>query len=170
MPSPFPGVDPYLEDPALWPHVHTLLIVALHDDLAQRLRPKYYVAIQERVYVAAYAEPYGAYPDLAVGRAAPGEVAEAAAAYQAGEPTPATDGTQVVFVPVPREIREGYLEIRRAATHDVVTVVEVLSPGNKRPGKTRTAYEAKRNRVLASHTHLVEIDLLRGYPPMPVAP
>lgn len=52
----------------------------------------------------------------------------------------------------------------------MVTVLEVLSPSNKRPGEARTAYEAKRDRVLASRTHLVEIDLLRGYPPMPTAP
>jgi len=40
MPTPFPGMDPYLERPDLWPHVHNRLIVAIADDLAPRLRPR----------------------------------------------------------------------------------------------------------------------------------
>lgn len=50
MPTPFPGMDPYLERPALWPDVHNSLITALRDDLAPRLRPRYVVAVEERVY------------------------------------------------------------------------------------------------------------------------
>ncbi|MEI7769214.1 MAG: DUF4058 family protein, partial [Chloroflexales bacterium] len=50
MPTPFPGMDPYLEQPAIWPDFHNSLIVALRDDLAPRLRPRYYVAIEERTY------------------------------------------------------------------------------------------------------------------------
>lgn len=168
VPSPFPGMDPYLEDPTLWPHVHTGLVVALHDELGPRLRPKYYVAIQRRVYKTTYDDPYFVYPDVALGHA--GESRETAAVYHAGRDAPVPGGAQVVFVPVPREMQEGYLEIRRTGTGEVVTVVEVLSPGNKRPGQARTAYEAKRERVLASGTSLVEVDLLRSYPPMPMAP
>lgn len=48
MSSPFPGMDPYLEAPDLWPNVHNSLIVALRDDLATQLRPRYYVAVEER--------------------------------------------------------------------------------------------------------------------------
>ena len=51
MPSPFPGMDPYLEHPALWPDVHQRLIVALADALGPPLRPRYRVAVDERVYV-----------------------------------------------------------------------------------------------------------------------
>ncbi len=50
MPSPFPGMDPYLEHPELWPEVHNRLIVAIADTLAPQLRPKYRVAIEKRVY------------------------------------------------------------------------------------------------------------------------
>jgi hypothetical protein len=42
----------------------------------------------------------------------------------------------------------------------------VLSPTNKRPGPGRTAYEKKRQQVLGSLSHLIEIDLLRGGVPM----
>ncbi len=66
------------------------------------------------------------------------------------------------------EFREGYLEIREVATKQVVTVIEVLSPTNKRFGKGRVAYEQKRREVLGSRTHLVEIDLLRSGKPMPI--
>jgi hypothetical protein len=49
---------------------------------------------------------------------------------------------------------------------EVVTVIELLSPTNKRPGKGRRHYVAKRAAILDSTSHLVEIDLLRAYEPM----
>ncbi|MBD3560582.1 DUF4058 family protein, partial [Planktothrix sp. FACHB-1355] len=54
-------------------------------------------------------------------------------------------------------------------TGTVVTAIEILSPKNKRPGEGRNTYERKRNQVLASATHLVEIDLLRGGKPFPIS-
>lgn len=48
MPTPFPGMDPYLEQRELWPAVHNRLIVALADYLAPRLRPRYYVDLELR--------------------------------------------------------------------------------------------------------------------------
>lgn len=50
MPSPFPGMNPYLESPELWPEVHSRLIVALADSLNPQLIPKYRAAIERRVY------------------------------------------------------------------------------------------------------------------------
>lgn len=52
MPSPFPGMDPYLEDPGLWPDVHSRLINVASELLVAQLRPKYFVQIEERVYLA----------------------------------------------------------------------------------------------------------------------
>lgn len=49
MPSPFPGMDPYLEHPALWPGFHSRVIVGLADLLGPRLRPRYDVEVEERV-------------------------------------------------------------------------------------------------------------------------
>jgi hypothetical protein len=69
---------------------------------------------------------------------------------------------------MPEEVRESYLEVREVGTGEVVTVIEVLSPKNKRSGEGRKAYENKRLQVLGSSTHLVEIDLLRGGEPMPI--
>ena len=73
-----------------------------------------------------------------------------------------------VTIPSPAVVRQGYLEIREIANDAVVTVLEVLSPVNKRNGKGRSEYLAKRDRVLSSSTHWVEIDLLRQWDPMPV--
>jgi hypothetical protein len=52
MPSPFPGMDPYLEEPTLWPDVHGRLINAASELLLAQLRPKYFVQIDERLYLA----------------------------------------------------------------------------------------------------------------------
>ena len=57
MPSPFPGMDPYLEEPGLWPDVHHRLITVTSDTLAAALRPKYYVRIEERVYLSDESDP-----------------------------------------------------------------------------------------------------------------
>lgn len=47
MPSPFPGIDPYLENPELWPEVHHRLITAIADAIGPSIRPKYRVAIEK---------------------------------------------------------------------------------------------------------------------------
>jgi len=64
--------------------------------------------------------------------------------------------------------RYRYLVIRDAAEGDVITAIELLSPSNKRSGQERKEYLIKREKVLASQTHFVEIDLIRGGRPMPM--
>jgi hypothetical protein len=63
--------------------------------------------------------------------------------------------------------RVPFLEIRDRLDREVVTVIELLSPSNKRPGPDREQYLAKRREILRSPSNLVEIDLLRGWAPMP---
>ncbi|HBL10818.1 MAG TPA: hypothetical protein DD379_05330, partial [Cyanobacteria bacterium UBA11162] len=50
MPSPFPGMNPYLEHPELWAGVHHWLIIAMAELLVPQLRPKYRVAVEVRIY------------------------------------------------------------------------------------------------------------------------
>jgi hypothetical protein len=154
-------MDPYLEQPALWQDLHNSLIVALRDDLAPRLRPRYYVAIEERTYTV---EPGDL---LLAGRA---DVAVVGLARDTITPSPelAESGGVLVSVDMPDEIRETYLEVR-SANGDVITLIEILSPTNKRTGEGRGLYLRKRRSVIISQTHLVEIDLLRGGEPMPVS-
>ncbi len=79
-----------------------------------------------------------------------------------------TIGEQSLLVPIPEIVKQGYLEVREVATSEVITAIEILSPINKRSIAARKQYESKRNKVLGSSTHLVEIDLLRQGQPMPV--
>jgi hypothetical protein len=155
MPSPFPGMNPFLERPDLWHEVHHGLISSIAYALTPQVRPKYRVAIEVRIYREELEEPFVGRPDVAVLHE------QTAVAY-----TVATTLPRPVRVPVFDEIREGYLEVREVATNNVITAIEILSLSNKRPSKGRQAYETKRNHVLASATHLVEIDLLRAGEPM----
>lgn len=161
MPSPFPGMDPFIESQA-WETFHHEFIAVLLESLTPRVRPRYVVRVDERVYVEH--EPgerlHFIRPDVTVleheGREAPFEGAAGAATAVAAIPV-------VLTLPIPERRREAFLTIRERKTMEVVTIIEVLSPGNKRPGSDgRREYLSKREAVLQSLTHLVELDLLRG--------
>jgi hypothetical protein len=66
------------------------------------------------------------------------------------------------------DIKERYLEVREVATKELITVLEILSPANKRAGEGRLIHESKRIKILTTKTNLIEIDLLRSWQPMPV--
>ena len=160
MSSPFPGMDPWLEQPGVWDELHPSLITALRDTLGPILRPRYRVAIEQRVYVAVAPHQYIGRPDVSVVRP------RASASVALSELTlEATAEPVIVEVPY-EEVIERYLEIRKPITGEVITAIEILSPKNKRPGDGREQYESKRLETLRSRTHLVEIDLLRAGEPM----
>lgn len=163
MPSPFPGMNPYLEHPDRWSTVHNRLIVALADVLTPQLLPKYQVDIEKRIYevIGVNALLVGR-SDVSVQRSHsnPNAATNVAVAPSSSEPVKVT-------VPMMEEVREGYLEVKDAVTKEVITTIEILSPTNKR-GEGRQKYEEKRQRVLRSQTHLIEIDLLREGDPLPV--
>jgi len=143
MSSPFLGMDPYLEAPGLWPNVHNSLIVALHDDLAPRLRSRYYVALEERVVrLSADDLVFVTRPDIAVVQLSDSrEHLRHSVATQLAEVIP-------VEVPLPDNIREVYLEIRTTNTDQVITVIELLSPTNKLVGEGRQQYEREQRKRL----------------------
>ncbi len=116
------------------------------------------------------AQPSGIrYPDLTVVRAVQQQDSAQEGGNKGTTVFAAEIGTPVtVQVPVPDIIEETFLEIRETETGQIITVIEVLSPTNKRPGLGRQKYERKRLEILSTHTHLVEIDLLRGWKPMPI--
>jgi Protein of unknown function (DUF4058) len=158
MKPAFPGMNPYLEDPDLWPEVHSWLIVLLARSLNPQLTPKYRAAIEKRVYADSLLVGI---PDVSI--------------FQTQDSKPPKRATATlsqpvkVNVPAMEEIQESYLEIRRVGTGQVVTVIEVLSPKNKRAGEGRDQYNLKRRKVLSSLSHLVEIDLLRAGEPQPMS-
>lgn len=162
MSSPFPGMNPYLENPAFWSEVHNRLIVNLADSLAPLIPPQYRVAIEQRTYLSDESDSVlVGIPDVSI-----------FSQNKVTKPTlstatfASTSEAVTVTMPVPENVKESYLEIREVATNYVVTAIEILSPKNKRAGEGRKAYERKRKQVLATTTHLVEIDLLRGGKPM----
>jgi hypothetical protein len=124
MPSPFPGMNPYLEQEAVWHDFHKRFIPSAASILGGQLRPRYIVKIVEDIHVN----------ELAVDHE-----------------------------------RLSYVEIRDRRDRELVTVVELLSPSNKHAGPDREQYLAKRMEFLNTPVHLVEIDLLRGGPPLPAA-
>lgn len=159
MPSPFPGMDPYLESPRLFPGFHSRVVFNLSVSLQERLPEPYYAEISERVWVEAshrYVEP-----DVDVLRkgsngTGPGPSPTAA--------TVATESIPVVVTVPHDERRETFVEIfMQDAEERLVTNLEVLSITNKTPGERgRRLYRKKQREVLQSKTNLVEIDLLRG--------
>ena len=159
MPSPFAGMNPYLELPA-WHEFHNRLIVAISDALIPYLQPRYYVAVETRTYLDDdNPELLVGIPDAIVLTASKTPVAPTAIATQTRP--------KEIQLPMPVEVKR-YLEVREVGNHQVITVIEVLSPKNKRKGEGRTTYKKRRQRVLGSSSHLVEIDLLRENPPMPM--
>ena len=157
----FPGMNPYLENPGIWPEVHYGLLGTLMRSLNPQLNPKYRVAVEKRVYMDAILVGI---PDAAV--------FEKKATLEPGagsQQTAVLSKPEIVSVPMKEEVIERYLEVREVDTGRVVTVVELLSPKNKKAGEGRDQYANKRQRLLATQTHLVEIDLLRTGTPMRVA-
>jgi Protein of unknown function (DUF4058) len=155
-------MDPYLEHPGMWPEVHHRLISAIADALEQTLSLEYRVAIEKRTYLSVPEDSIlVGIPDVSIYRqAAPSRATAVLSETQARSVT--------VTLPMAEEVQESYLEIRDIATGEVVTAIEVLSPTNKRAGQGQDAYQAKRQVVLGSRTHWVEIDLLRGGEAMPM--
>jgi hypothetical protein len=155
MAPPFPGMNPYLESPAFWSEFHNRLMVAIADNLSPQLRPRYRVAIEQRVYLSRIDDrKLVGIPDVTVTRQSFPESAVATLALPSSQPIS-------VSLPMPEEVRESYLEVREVSSGQVITVIEILSPKNKRSGEGQIAYERKRQQVLSSTTHFVEMNLLR---------
>lgn len=153
MPSPFPGMDPYLERRSLWPDFHASFLTYIREYIQPRIRPKYNARIEERVHLVF--PPHDYYPDLTIIRRTMREATPTTmtATLTADEP--------VVIRGLGSEYREPYIEIVYLASGDVVTTIELLSPINK-SGDGRQRYVQKQEQLLQTQTSLVEIDLLRG--------
>lgn len=148
----FPGMDPYLEHPDLWPGVHSRLVVYIADQLQPMLGSRYLAAVEERVYLEGADRDI--IPDVWLKRQPQSSGGTALAEAPA-------DGCEVLIVP-DLEIHESCVAILDRATNQrIVTVIEVVSPTNKHSGPGRDSYLSKQHEIRYSDTHLVEIDLLR---------
>jgi hypothetical protein len=160
MASPFPGMDPYLEQ--FWGDIHQTLITYARDQLNARLPSELRARVQERVFVESpLALQRVVYPDIRV-------------APKRGKPARTKKATQKSSIAVAEPLRirlqaepvtQGYIEIIDVATRRrVITVIEVLSPSNNVPGAGRDQYQRKQQECMDGNINLVEIDLLREGP------
>ncbi len=144
MPSPFPGMDPYLE--AHWRDVHARLVIYASDALQAILSPSLRARVEERALLE-MPQGFCEYPRRGVAIWSESAVAAAEPLLVETEPEP----------PI-----ETYLEIiDRESGNRVVTVIEFLSPSNKSPGPNREQYLRKQRDICSSDANLVEIDLNR---------
>ncbi|HEX7379504.1 MAG TPA: DUF4058 family protein [Pirellulales bacterium] len=165
MPSPFPGMDPYLEQSGAWGDFHLEFISCLRSELRRQLPSNYNARIQERVTVIESFEvpPRSYEPDLMVARRK--------GAAEPAERRPGAALLEPVTVPLilpEEEERQHYIEIYDQPEQILVAVVELLSPTNKL-SHGREQYLLKRDAVLRQDVHLIELDLLACGQRLPTA-
>jgi hypothetical protein len=166
MPSPFPGMNPWLEQEGLWQDFHTKFLTAINERLVQQVRPRYVVILEQHLFIHELPAE-----DESIRRAGRADLSLVRPLSEAGGG--GAIGGAVLEAPaevqlvVPEVERVPYLEIRDRRSREIVCVVEMLSPSNKR-GEDRRQYLAKREDLLHSAAHLVEIDFLRGGRAMPL--
>ena len=161
MPSPFPGMDPFIEIQE-WSDFHARYMTVLSELLTPQVRPRYVVRVERRVYLEQpLDEPGQAIPDVAILERRDISGSTPATALQ-DETTPTIVAVECLL-PEAEEHREYYLVLRDRESLRVITLIELLSPTNKRAGSDgREQYLDKREEILQSRTNLVELDLLRG--------
>lgn len=159
MPSPFPGMDPYLEG-SLWPDVYQRLATEISDVLTPRLRPRYVARL-------AVATIYDQSPEHEIGILYPD--VEIIRRRQVKPFTPGPTNIKEAVRPISKaltvpildfSVRVTNVEIYDRQLNQLVTSIEILSPVNKRePGLGK--YRQKRRQLQGAGVHLLEIDLLR---------
>jgi len=163
MPSPFPGMDPYLESPDIWPDFHDALAGEIRAVLNQTLPPPYYARLEMRPEVGIVADDAGTrriVPDVAVMRQ-PRSSAEGAIAVLDKPRSAISNHFEVEVFSEP--VRHAFVEIRDPSRgHHLITLLEIVSPANKQLGPDRDLYLRKQREVLDSDASLVELDLLRA--------
>ncbi len=167
MPSPFPGMNPYLESHYVWHDFHQTYIPALRGALAPQVAPHYFVQVQEHIYLHGEGGDEDgeliAIADIEVTHR-PGRKAKSKQPAGGSVLAPAK-----VRFPRLRRRRSAYLEIHDLRSQEVVTVIELLSPSNKYAGDDRESFLTKRRQLLAGRVNYVELDFLRGGPRLPLA-
>lgn len=165
MPSPFAGMNPYLEQDAVWEDFHLLFVARMREALVPQVRPAYLVKAGEMLFLheeSAEERRRFARADVSVTQGPP-------AAPAAGSRAAVVEAPAYATIPSGVDVeRHRYLEIRDREGRKLVTVIELLSPSNKYQGPDREHYRAKRMQLIHSGVHFVEIDLLRGGPRLPL--
>lgn len=162
MPSPFPGMDPYLEDPSVWEEFHHTFITECMYFLSARLPETYIAKIDERVELISRGDEAATQyvPDIAVAQE------QDARGPRGKEPADNGGGVALAVTPITipsadsLEVKEGYINILRLPERKLIASIELLSPWNKF-GEGIGEYRHKRRALVGRGVHVVEIDLLR---------
>ena len=165
MPSPFSGMDPYLEISGDWRDFHARFLNGCADAIAERLPRNYVARIEERFQILEYPQDIEQhrYPDVSISQTRPSRApASSTEAIATLEPEVMRLITTIV-----EEVKERWIEIRRGPDWTPVTIIELLSPTNKQ-GHGYDKYQYKRVSLIDRPIHLVELDFLTGghRPPM----
>ncbi len=165
MPSPFPGVDPFIEDQQFWPDFHQRFMTYWCDELLDLLPDNYDARLEERIHQVEVSEEGGngtRYPDIAVSRSKPSRRLRGTA----GGGTLLLEPIAMAF-PEYEEAREAYIRITHRPDNTLVAVLELLSPTNKTLSGFNE-YLLKRSELYFQDVHLVEVDLLIGGQRLPM--
>jgi hypothetical protein len=161
-------MNPYLEQEDVWSDFHLRFIATAAEAIGPQVRPAYIVKVDRYVYV--HELPEGdqmllGRPDIYLAEARPDQIKS-----EADVSTALAAPARARLVPLTITERQAFIEIRDGTDRRLITAIELLSPSNKEHGSDRDQYLAKRNRYLDGDVHLVEIDLLRGGPRLPLHP
>ncbi len=167
MPSPYPGMDPYLE--SHWGDIHQRLVIYASDALQTQLPASLRARVAERVFVHYDDFPRrSVVPDVRI-RERPGARTDVPQSeVSVADAPPVAESIIVSLANEP--ITEGFIEITETGGGRVVTIVEVISLANKLAGEGKRMYRKKQREMQRAGVNIVEIDLLRQGPWIVVAP
>ena len=156
MPSPFPGMDPFLEQ--FWLDIHASLIIYTRDQLEEQLPADLIARVEERVVFETEESRFQTrYPDVKITER-PGRKHRGAVALKLARPF-----EPVVVECLDEPATETFINIIEAGPGQrLVTVIEILSLANKLPGEGQRQYRHKQKELRDASVSLVEIDLLRS--------
>src|SRR6266540_3487327 len=145
MPSPFPGMDPFLETNPIFQELHTQMLAEMQALLQPQLRPKYVARLERHLSEGSvWDAPQGAVSLML--------------AQPAASATEQLDADELELRKQRRIVI--YVQDRPRLA---VAGIELLSPGNKQSGAVaQERYLEKRSSALHGGLHWIEIDLLRG--------
>ena len=156
MPSPFPGMDPWLERRGLFPDFHDRFLAEISARLNLLLPAPFYAALATRVWLEESERRVVPDIDVVAGAGPRGS------GIALAEPITA----QMLELDAERlpheEIAESVIEVY-ADSDRLIASIELLSPANKTLGDSgRVSYLAKQRELVDRGVHVIEIDLLRG--------
>jgi hypothetical protein len=160
MQSPFPGIDPFVEAAGRWRDFHVRFMNAWCDAISEKLPQDYAACLEEQLTILEYEEErrQPRAPDITIVQTGAEVAARSAGAAVAERVTPVPEVSRIL---IQDEIRQAYIQILQLPDLHLVAVLELLSQTNK-SGDGRVQYLAKRQELLHSKAHLVELDLLLG--------